>query len=101
MNRLLTAAIAVSALAAAAPVMAQSHYDDRATQLDQRIDDGAHDGRLSWSDARALRAQLHSAQRLQDQYDRDGMTSWQRRDLDRRFDRLSNNISNMESDSFE
>jgi hypothetical protein len=101
MNRLLTAAIAVSALAAAAPVMAQSHYDDRAFQLDQRIDDGVHDGRLSWGDARVLRSELHSAQRLQDQYDRDGMASWQRRDLNRRLDRLSNNISNMESDSFE
>jgi hypothetical protein len=101
MNRLLTAAIAVSALAAAAPVMAQSHYDDRAIQLDQRIDNGVQEGRLSWSDARALRAQLHSAQRLENQYQYDGMSSWQRRDLNRRFDHLSDNISNMESDSFE
>ncbi len=101
MNRLLTAAIAVSALAAAAPVMAQTHFDDRASQLDQRIDDAVHDGRLSGSDARLLRSELRSDQRLQDQYESDGMAGWQRRELERRFDRLSDNIIHMESGSFE
>lgn len=100
MKKLLMAAIAVSALAAAVPALAQSYFDDRAAQMDQRIENGVRDGSLTLSDADLLRSELRSDQRLHDQYAADGMSGWQQRDLDRRFDELSNNIFRMQRDEY-
>jgi hypothetical protein len=98
MKRLLTVAIAATALAAAVPALAQSYLDDRSAQMDQRIDNGLADGSLSHGQADALRDRLHDIERTQDRYQADGMTGWQSRDLDRQYDNLSDRIANMRRD---
>ncbi len=95
MKRILTIAIAASALTAAVPALAQSYLDDRATQADQRIDNGERDGSLTVSEADTLRARLHDIERQQDRYQSDGMSNWQSRDLERRYDSLSDQIYGM------
>ena len=95
MKRLITAAIAASALTVAVPAMAQSYLDNRASELDQRIDTGVADGSLTSGEASVLRARLHDVERLQDRYQDDGMTGWQQRALDRRYDDLSAQIYSM------
>lgn len=95
MKRLLTVAIAASALTAAVPAMAQTYLDDRASAMDQRIDNGVADGSLTRGEAATLRARLHDIERLQDRYQDDGMSSWQARELNRDYDSLSNQIYSM------
>ena len=95
MKRLLTAAIAASALAAAVPAMAQTYLDNRASQADQRIDAGMRDGSLTVGEADTLRSRLHDIERQQDRYQADGMADWQSRALNRRYDSLSNQIYDM------
>jgi hypothetical protein len=97
MNRFVMAAIAVSFLASAAPVTAQSRFDKRATELEQRIDDGVRNGSLSDTQASLLRAQVQSTRQLQDRYLFEGMAAWQRRDLDLRFNRVSDNLLQVEA----
>ncbi len=79
--------------------MAQSYLDDRASQIDQRIDEGLRDGSLTYSEARTLRSQLRYDQRLQSEYQDEGMSNWQARDLNRRYDELSNNLYSMRSNT--
>lgn len=100
MKKLLTIAIAASALTAAVPALAQSYLDDRAGQAEQRIDTGESNGSLSVSEAASLRARLHDIERLQDRYRDDGMANWQSRELNRRYDGLSNEIYNMRHDQY-
>lgn len=100
MKKLLTIAIAASALTASVPALAQTYLDDRAAQADQRIDNGESNGSLSVSEAATLRARLHDIERLQDRYREDGMTNWQSRDLNRRYDNLSSQIYNMRHDEY-
>jgi hypothetical protein len=95
MKRLLTVAIAASALTAAVPALAQTYLDDRASQADQRIDNGESNGSLTVGEADTLRSRLHAIERQQDRYQADGMAPWQSRALDRRYDALSNEIYNM------
>ncbi len=95
MKKLITAAIATAALTAAIPALAQSYLDDRASALDQRIDDGVIDGSLTSGEASSLRARLHDAERMQARYDADGMADWQRRAVERRYDDISSDLSSM------
>jgi type II secretory pathway pseudopilin PulG len=101
MKKLLTVAIAASALTAAVPALAQSYLDDRASQADQRIDNGESDGSLSVTQADDLRARLHDIERQQDNYRADGMANWQRRELNQRYDNLSSDITNMRHDEYQ
>jgi hypothetical protein len=94
---LLSATLAAAALAAALPAMAQDVYD-RTANIEQRIDDGVQSGRLTYADADSLRAQLRAIRRDEDRYQDDGMYSWERRDLDRRLDVLSDRVANMNDD---
>ena len=94
MKLLLSASLAAASLFAALPAMAQGVYD-RTANLEQRIDDGVQTGRLTYSDADSLRAQLRDIRREEARDDADGMMSWERRDLDRRLDRLSDRITEM------
>ncbi len=100
MKKLLTIAIAASALTAAVPALAQTYLDDRAAQADQRIDNGESNGSLSVSEAATLRARLHDIERLQERYREDGMANWQARDLNRRYDNLSSQIYEMRHDQY-
>ena len=61
----------------------------RFRQLDHRIDVGVRNGQLSRREAVRLRAEFNQLIRLEASYRRNGLTQWERADLDRRFDRLS------------
>mgnify|MGYP003395119754 CR=1 FL=1 len=62
--------------------------NQRQRQLDRRIDRGIRDGRLDRREAYQLRAEFNDIARLEVRYRRNGLSSQERRDLDRRFDRL-------------
>ena len=66
--------------------------NQRQAQLDRRIDQGVRSGQLSRREATRLRSEFNSLARLESQYRRGGLSSWERNDLDRRFDRLSAQI---------
>ncbi|MCY1645528.1 hypothetical protein OVA11_00145 [Caulobacter sp. SL161] len=94
MKKILIPIVAVSALAAAtvpATASAQS-INDRQDRLERRIDRGLYNGTLTRHEAYRLRAELREAARLEHRYRRDGLSRWERADLDRRFDRISAQI---------
>lgn len=61
----------------------------RQRQLDNRIDWGVRNGYLSRREATTLRAEFNQIARLEVSYRRNGLSNPERRELDRRFDRLS------------
>lgn len=86
------AAAMTATLAFAAPASAQpwQNINQRQAQLDHRIDMGVRTGRLTRNEARSLRAEFNQIARLEHVYRRsNGLSMAERRDLDRRFDRLS------------
>jgi len=91
MKKLLAAAAAVSVLAVAAPAAAQSwqSINERQARLDQRIDMGVRNGSLTRNEAVRLRAEFRDLSRLEARYRSNGLSGWERADLDRRFDLLS------------
>jgi hypothetical protein len=101
MKKLLLAIAAVGALGAALPAAAApwdrpgygghaaAGVDERIREIDFRIDRGMRDGSLDWREARGLRGQLDGVRRLQYRYGRDGLSGWERADLNARLDRLS------------
>lgn len=121
MKKTVLTALALAATAVALPAAAQSYghgpqpyygdrdhrggYDNRRDdyrgwqsinqrqrQLDQRIDVGVRNGQLSRREAVRLRSEFNQLVRLEASYRRGGLTTWERADLDRRFDRLSAQI---------
>jgi hypothetical protein len=105
MKNILLSIAAVSAVAAAtipAAAMAQSYRPDdrggwdgrgdRIERLDRRIDMGIRNGSLDRREAWRLKGDLRETARLQYRYSRDGLSRWERADLDRRFDRISAQI---------
>lgn len=61
-------------------------------RLAQRIDRAAYNGRISRREAQNLRFQLEEYQRLEWRYRRDGLSNWERRDLQNRLDRIAYNL---------
>lgn len=95
MKKILLSITAVSALAAATviPAVASAQsFDYRQDRLERRIDQGLRNGSLSRGEAYRLNAQLRETARLEYRYRRDGLSGWERADLDRRFDRISAQI---------
>jgi Ni/Co efflux regulator RcnB len=100
MKKIILSIAAVSALAAAAaPAMAQGWNNGRwapigarKAMLDERIDRGVRSGQLSRGEADRLYREFASIERREMDYRRGGLSSWERQDLDRRFDRLSAQI---------
>lgn len=95
MKKLLAMAVAASALAVAAPAAAQSwqSINERQARLDARIDAGVRSGDLTRGEAMRLRAEFRELARLEARYRASyGLSYAERRDLDRRFDRLSAQI---------
>ena len=98
MKKILLSIAAVSAVAATAlpaAAMAQSYRHDggdRVARLDQRIDMGIRSGSLDRREAWRLKGDLRETARLEARYGRDGLSRWERADLDRRFDRISAQI---------
>jgi opacity protein-like surface antigen len=62
--------------------------NQRQRMLDNRIDRGIRDGRLNRREAYQLRAEFQEIASLEARYRRGGLSYQERRDLDRRFDRL-------------
>ncbi len=104
MKRVLTALLAVSALAAAVPATASAQswngrnngawmsIDARQAMLDRRIDMGIRNGTLTRREANQLRREFRDIARLESRYRSGGLQGWERADLDRRFDTLSARI---------
>ncbi|HRD45004.1 MAG TPA: hypothetical protein PLF78_00825 [Caulobacter sp.] len=96
MKKILIPLLAASALTAvAAPAMADpwQNINQRQAQLDRRIDQGVRNGSLTRNEAYRLRAEFRQIAMLENRYRATGgLQVWERRDLDRRFDRLSAKI---------
>jgi len=61
-------------------------------RLSQRIDRAAYSGRISRREAQNLRYQLEEYQRVEWRYRRDGLSNWERRDLQGRLDRIERSL---------
>ena len=64
--------------------------NQRQQRLDWRIERGLRDGSLTRREARRLREDFREITYLEARYRADGLSGWERADLDRRFDRLEN-----------
>lgn len=110
MRNFVIPALALAAAAVAMPAAAQSYghphgparppahqvsygywqsIGARQADLERRIDRAVRYGQISNREAYRLRGQLDALKRLEMDYRRGGLSSWQRADLDRRYDRLS------------
>lgn len=88
--KLIGAALAIAlAAGAGTAAAAPSSINSRQAQIEQRIDMGARNGSLTRYEARNLRTELNRVARLEARYRRDGLTRWERADLDQRLDVLS------------
>jgi hypothetical protein len=85
-----TTALTLSAGAAAAqtwqPIL------ERQANLDVRIDAGLRSGDLTRREATNLRQNLSALARMEARYRVNGLSSWEMRDLDRRYDVLSRQV---------
>jgi hypothetical protein len=99
MKTLILPIIAATALTAGA-ASAQPGYgggrwmpiEARMERIDFRIDQGMRSGQLTRNEAYRLRAEFRDIERLEARYSRNGLSRWERADLDRRFDQLSAQI---------
>ena len=98
MKILLIGALAASALAISLPAAAQVRPSDRAARLESAIDAGLSYGSLSSADARNMRSQLRSVERLDQRYQAGGLTSTEARDLDRRYGALADEVNVLDAD---
>ena len=97
MKKILLSALAGAALVAAAlPAAAQpfgpmrgASIDDRQAVIAQRIETGVRDHTLTYPEARRLRMESRQIASLEARYRRDGLSRWERNDLQRRLDALS------------
>ncbi|MDH7974188.1 hypothetical protein QH494_18520 [Sphingomonas sp. AR_OL41] len=95
MKSITTTLVAAAMIALAGPwatgAVAQS-VNQRERNLHDRIAMGVRNGSLTNAEASRLRTRLANVQRLEWRYRRNGLTNWERQDLDRRFNALSNAI---------
>lgn len=63
--------------------------DARQDQLERRIERGVARGDLTRREAINARREFHRIARLEARYRYNGLSNWERADLDRRFDRLA------------
>ena len=110
MKRLLISALAIASLGAAVVPAAAQPYGARYASQDinakesniaSRIDQGARRGDLTRQEAWGLRSQLRDIQNLEYRYRHNGggynagpngLSGWERQDLQRRLDRLSQSV---------
>jgi hypothetical protein len=69
-----------------------TNINERQRQLDFRIDQGLRDRSLSRVEAARLRMEFNNIARLEARYRANGLNRFERVDLQRRFDRLSDRI---------
>jgi Spy/CpxP family protein refolding chaperone len=67
-------------------------FDRREAMAIRRIENGARSGDLTRAEVRHLRDIVRGLSNLEDRYSRDGLNRWERADLDRRYDRLEEQI---------
>ena len=68
------------------------NINQRQANLDARIDAGVRSGDLTRQEAFVLRSDFRAVSNLEATYRRDGLSNWERTDLDRRFDALSDRV---------
>ena len=68
------------------------NINQRQAQLDRRIDQGVRNGSITRNEAIGLRSEFRHIARLENRYRTNGLSNWERADLDRRFDGLSARI---------
>ncbi|WP_430422032.1 hypothetical protein [Phenylobacterium sp.] len=95
----LAAATALTAGAAAAQPYGYGRHDNRWTDIDRRqeqlafrIDQGVRSGQLTRREAYRLKTEFNRVARLEARYRVNGLSGWERADLDRRMDILSNDV---------
>jgi hypothetical protein len=104
MNRIKTAFVAALGMAAvAAPAVASAapwqSINQRQARIETRIDQGVRSGSLNRNEAVRLRAQFRQLANLENRYRRsNGLSNWERQDLNRRFDQLSARVFNQKHD---
>ncbi|WP_370689973.1 hypothetical protein [Phenylobacterium sp.] len=89
---MLAAASVLALSAGAASAQGWMSINQRQASLDARIDAGVRSGDLTRQEALTLRSDFRAVAGLETTYRRDGLSTWERTDLDRRFDALSNRI---------
>jgi len=90
---LITAATMAVALPAAANAQGWQSINQRQVNLYSRIDMGVRNGSLTRAEASSLKMRFANIERLEYRYRAShGLSMAERRDLDRRFDALSNSI---------
>jgi hypothetical protein len=94
MKRGIIVLLATGVLASATAASAQgwSSVRDREDRIERRIDRGLQDGSLTRREAARLHEELRQIAFLEDRYRRNGLSGWERQDLDRRFDNLSSRV---------
>lgn len=98
MKRFLLTIAAASAVLAGLPAAASAApwqpINERQANIEQRINQGVRHGDLNRAEAQRLRAQFRDLSRLEAQYRRSGhgLDASERRDLNQRFDRLSQRV---------
>ena len=91
MKKLIVSLAAVASVAAvAAPAAAQwwQHNNHPQARIERRIDQGVRHGDLTRREAIRLRDDVRQIARLEARYRVNGLSTWERQDLDRRLDRL-------------
>lgn len=97
MKKLIVSLAAVATVAGiAAPAAAQGYrqndgwqnINQRQDRIERRIDRGVRQGDLTRREAIRLHEDFRQIARLEARYRVNGLSNWERADLDRRFDRL-------------
>lgn len=83
---------AVAAIGLATPAFAWTSINARQVNQFARIQQGVRNGALTPAEAARLKSQFYALNRLEQRYRVRGLTTWERRDLDRRFNMLSARI---------
>jgi hypothetical protein len=86
------AALGVLGSAGVASAQGWVSIRDRSDRIETRIDRGIRDGSLTRGEAMRLRNELRQIAFLEDRYRRNGLSGWERTDLDRRYDNLSSRV---------
>lgn len=97
MRKILISAAVIASALAAVPASAQNYnrggnFEQQLDQVEQRIDRAADRRTISRREAEALSRQANQLDRLHDRYRRNGLTRWERDDLQSRLQNLRQRI---------
>ncbi|MFC3582020.1 hypothetical protein [Sphingomonas hylomeconis] len=96
MNKITLALAGLGFAAAAIPATANAapwqNINQRQANLYQRIDQGVRSGTLDRREAAQVKTQFRGLLNLESRYRRGGLTNWERSDLNRRYDMLSQRV---------